>query len=286
MDPSRVESEEEGVDGHGTEFDPRASSVRLLEEALSAVHGLRRERSAGRAVAQWRAEIRGRRERGEKIAMARGLARWNVLQSHFLGLLVGTTECLRARERGADQFRTQALLQNTVYEWGPGRKLRAAELLGQADRALRKIVSAWRNRVAWASWRVFMSLCQEKSVLDTRMRVVLASVNRSSSKEALHHWCECSRGRESLRPALAKLSSIARLARLTTGYDMLCITARGGHAAVQLCARVLTAGPFDAIAQHAADGGAAEGRAIARRAARAWRARTAHWRQVCEIPST
>ncbi|KAJ1486238.1 hypothetical protein T484DRAFT_1891101 [Baffinella frigidus] len=183
-------------------------------------------------------------------------------------------------ERAAEEFRTLALLQNTVHAWGPGRKLRAAELLGQADRALRTIVAAWRDRLAWASWRVFVRINQEKAALHTRMLTVLAHVNRSSSKEALHHWLECSRGRESLRPALAKLASIARLTRLAVGHDALCITARGGHAAMRLRARVLTAGFFDALAEHAAEGGAAGGWAVARRVARAWRARTAHWRQV------
>ena len=87
----------EGASYCDDEFETQPSSEQLLEEALFTMEEIRCGASKCSTIARWRAGIRERRVLSEKAAMARGLARWNVMQSSFLALTAGTTGCLRAR---------------------------------------------------------------------------------------------------------------------------------------------------------------------------------------------
>mgnify|MGYP000874479687 CR=1 FL=1 len=272
----------EGASYCDDEFETQPSSEQLLEEALFTMEEIRCGASKCSTIARWRAGIRERRVLSEKAAMARGLARWNVMQSSFLALTAGTTGCLRARELAAEQFRTAGLLQNTVHAWGPGRKLLVAEQVGQADCMLRKSVAAWRCGAVLARWHTSFTLRREKRQLTGRVHALF---DRASLREALLKWRGASNHRLLLRTALARLARAARQGRLAAGFDALCRAAWGlPRAGALLRTRVQGAPCLAALAWHAkstkSNETAASRSAAARQVARAWHACAAHWRGV------
>lgn len=93
---------------------------------------LREDDTLNRCLTWWRAYHSSQRKKRKAIEMALSLAKWNVLQSHFLILHAQTLVESQTKERYARAFRQNNLLQSVLLRWGPLRRLDEAERFGQA----------------------------------------------------------------------------------------------------------------------------------------------------------